>query len=181
MAPPRPAWGSQQQYSSSSSPSSSSASASCCAGGGGGCCGCGDRSGGAVPGTVALGVSLGLSFILLVVSGAVYKDFLPFINVAFVVLLPVAVIIGDMYKTPKFLRDQPNERAAVWANFGACTMGLIVVSMFALPLVLLHVQQLSAPGFGLWMASTVISAASAIFFFMARQYGTHHPIDTGSG
>ena len=129
-----------------------------------------------MPGTVALGLSLGLSFILLVVSGAVFK---PFINVAFVVLLPIAVIIGDMYKTPKFLREQPNERAAIWANFGACTMGLIVISMFALPLVLLHVQLLSIPGFGFWMASTVISAASAIFFFMARQYGAFHQIESG--
>ena len=134
-----------------------------------------------MPGTVALGISLGVSFILLVVAGAVFHDFLPFVNVAFVVLLPVAVIIGDMYKTPKFLRERPDERAAIWGNFGAMFMGMIVVSMFALPLVLLHVEQLSIPGFALWMASTVLSAASAIFFFMARQYGTFHPIDTGAG
>jgi len=175
MAPPRPAWGSP--------PAAASSSRGGCCGGGGdggdGACGCcgSDRSGGAA-GTIALGVSLGASFILLVVAGAVYKDYLPFINVAFVVMLPLAVIIGDMYKAPKFLRERPTERSAIWANFGACTMGLIVVSMFALPLVLLHVQQLSVPGFALWMASTVLSAASAIGFFMIRQYGTHHIIDS---
>jgi hypothetical protein len=174
MAPPRPAWGSQPAAASSSR-------GGCCGGGGGGggcgCCG-DDRSSGAVGGTVALGVSLGVSFILLVVAGAVYKDYLPFVNVAFVVMLPIAVIIGDMHKAPKFLRERPTERSAIWANFGACFMGTVIVSMFALPLVLLHVQQLSLPGFGLWMASTVISAVSAIAFFMIRQYGAQHAIDS---
>ena len=140
----------------------------CCGGGDGGCCGA-DRSAGAVRGTVALG----LSFILLVVAGAVYKDFLPFINVAFVVLLPVAVIIGDMYKAPKFLRaGMVDERVMLWGNFAAVFLGLVLVSMFALPLVLLHIQALTPQGFALWMASTVISAASAIFFFFARQHGS---------
>ena len=132
----------------------------------GGCCGRGDGSGTA--GTVALGLSLGVSFLLLVVSGAVFKDFLPCVNVAFVVLLPVAVIISEMFARPKFLERGAREAEQASANFGACFLGVVLVSMVALPLVLLHTRQLTMPGFGLWMASTVISAASAIAVWLMR-------------
>jgi hypothetical protein len=57
---------------------------SCCS------CNCGNS---AINGTIAMGISLGISFLLIVVAGAVYRDFLPFVNLAFVVLLPIAVLI----------------------------------------------------------------------------------------
>jgi hypothetical protein len=137
-----------------------------------GACSCGPCAcggGGEALVTILLGVSLGLSFIFLVVAGAVFHDFLPFINLVFVVILPIAVVIGDMFQAPKFLQYGAGEREAVGANFGACFFGAVLVSMFALPLVLLHTRQVTNEGFALWIASTVVSSASAIFFWFARR------------
>lgn len=129
------------------------------------CCSC---SASPVNGTIAMGISLGISFLLIVVAGAVYRDFLPFVNLAFVVMLPIAVLIGDMQKPTKYLESTRDIKSANCANFGACILGVILISMFALPLVLLHIKALSIEGFALWIASTVITGASAIAYWFTR-------------
>jgi hypothetical protein len=103
-----------------------------------GCCG-GEDSSGAVRNTIVLGVSLAVSFLLLVVAAAVYRDYLPFLNIAFVVAVPMAVVVGDaMGGGSSSFGSGYTETAAAWANMGHCMFGTILASMFALPLVLLH-------------------------------------------
>ena len=134
---------------------------SCCS------CNCGG-SNSAINGTIAMGISLGISFLLIVVAGAVYRDFLPFVNLAFVVLLPIAVLIGDLQKPTKYLESTRDVKSANCANFGACILGVILISMIALPLVLLHINALTIQGFALWIASTIITGTSAIAYWFTR-------------
>ena len=64
------------------------------------CCGPPKYDGGngssAVCNTVILGVSLSLSFIMLLVAGIVGKNWLPMINLGAIVLVPMAVILADV-------------------------------------------------------------------------------------
>ena len=87
-----------------------------------------------------MGVALAISFTLLVVAAAVYHDYLPFLNIAFVVVVPMAVVIGDAMGggSSGGFGSSYNETAAAWTNMGHCLFGTILISMFGLPLVLLH-------------------------------------------
>lgn len=89
-----------------------------------------------------MGSALGLSFLFLVLAAAIYHDYLPFLNVAFVVMVPVAVIIADMMSGGSM--SSMSETGAAWQNFGSCLFGTILISMFGLPLVLLHTASVSA-------------------------------------
>ncbi len=106
-----------------------------------GCCKCGGEGNKGAMNTIVLGVSLGVSFLLLILAAAIYHDYLPFLNIAFVVLVPIAVIIGDVLG-PSSLSSY-TETSMAWANFGTCTFGTIIISMFGLPLVLLHTGAVS--------------------------------------
>jgi hypothetical protein len=137
----------------------------------GGCCrGCRSEDGGAVRNTLFLGLTLGLSFLFLVLAAAIYKDYYPFLNIAFVVLVPVAVIIGDsLAGGGGGGYGVYSESGSAWANMGHCFFGTVLISMFGLPLVLLHIGTVTPPGFGLWIASTVVTTFAAIFFWFARR------------
>ncbi len=121
----------------------------------------------AVRNTFILGGALSLSFLLIILAAAIYHDYLPFINIAFVVLVPIAVIIADM--TSSGASASYSETAAAWANFGNCMFGVIMVSMFGLPLVLLHTGEVSNQGFALWIASTVVTVLAATWYWVARR------------
>jgi hypothetical protein len=60
-----------------------------------------------------------------------------FINMGAIVLIPIAVIFADTFGAPS-LYSTYDESKAAWANFGACFFGLVLCSLFGLPLVLLH-------------------------------------------
>ena len=55
-----------------------------------------------------------------------------------------------------------------WQNFGSCFFGVILASLFGLPLVLLHNNQLKPLGFGLWIASTVVTVVASSWYWMNR-------------
>lgn len=105
-----------------------------------GCCKS-DNGGTAVRSTLILGAALGLSFLFLILAAAIYHDYLPFLNIAFIVLVPVAVIIGDVMGGSSSYGT--SETSVAWANFGHCSFGTIMISMFGLPLVLLHIDAVS--------------------------------------
>ena len=100
-----------------------------------------DGNGTAVRSTLILGGALGISFLFLILAAAIYHDYLPFLNIAFIVLVPVAVIIGDVMGGGS--TTYSSETSAAWANFGHCSFGTIMISMFGLPLVLLHTEAVS--------------------------------------
>jgi len=129
-------------------------------------CACCSR---AEPNSLALGVlafSLTLSFLLVILAGALESNWLPMLNLIAVVFLPVVTLLGDALGArdedsgvffdegkcvcpfggrlrcrargaPLTTYLAPTHRAA-WRNLGTCFFGLVCVSMFGLPLVLLH-------------------------------------------
>ena len=108
-----------------------------------GCCRRSEDGGGAVQNTLFLGAALGLSFLFLVLAAAIYKDYYPFLNICFVVLVPIAVIVGDSLAGGSG-GGIYSESSSAWANMGHCFFGTVLISMFGLPLVLLYDPALNA-------------------------------------
>lgn len=54
------------------------------------------------------------------------------------------------------------EGRAAWANFGTCFFGVILTSLFGLPLILYHVGKLTHAGLGLWLGSTVVTFVASV-------------------
>jgi hypothetical protein len=104
---------------------------------------CTGSEGGPVRALLALSACLAVSFILLIVAGAVGHNWLPMINLGAVVLVPISVILSDTFGGSAFAASYDEGRAA-WANFGSCFFGTLLVSLFGLPLVLYHVGSVSA-------------------------------------
>ena len=110
---------------------------------------------------VVLGVSTGLSLIFLLIAGLKYQSWLPMINIAFVIVTPMLVIIGEaLGSSPSYAGY--DEGKAAWANMGGCVFGVVLSSLFGLPLLLLHLNSIQGPAFGLWMASTVVTFVASV-------------------
>jgi hypothetical protein len=133
-----------------------------------GCCRRSEDGGGAVQNTIFLGGALGLSFLFLVLAAAIYRDYYPFLNIIFVVFVPIAVIVGDSLAGGSG-GGIYSESSSAWANMGHCFLGTVLISMFGLPLVLLHIGSVTGPGFGLWIASTVVTTLAALAFWYSRR------------
>lgn len=114
-----------------------------------------------------LGFCLGLSFILLIVAGAVFKNWYPMLNVAAVVLIPIAIILADATGSSSVYMGYDETKAA-FQNLSSCVFGTILASMFGLPLVLLHAGIVLPPEFGLWIGSTILTFAGAVYYWFAR-------------
>lgn len=119
---------------------------------------------------IVLGSVLGLAICLLLASGFAFKNWLPMINIAFVIAVPIAVILADAVGS---VTDGGtySEGKSAWANFSACLFGTIIISLFGLPLVLLHQTPpaLDVGPFALWIASTVMIFGAAIYYWVSRQ------------
>ena len=126
-----------------------------------GCCECGS-----VGKTIVLGVCLTISFGLLIAAGVIPNDnsWLPMINLGAIVLVPMCIIISDTFGRS----DSYDEGKQAWANFGACSLGVILASLLGLPVVLLKINDLSTTPFALWMASTGVTIGAAIWYWLAR-------------
>ena len=83
------------------------------------------------------------------------------VNLIAVLLVPVAVILSDTLGGGSPFVEY-NEGRAAWANFGTCFFGVILASLFGLPLILYHVGSLSATGLGLWLGSTVLTFVASV-------------------
>lgn len=70
--------------------------------------------------SIVLGVSLCISLIFLIVAGAVYGSWIPFINLAAVVFMPAVVIIADSMGSDSSYDYQEVRQA--WRNMGSCFM-----------------------------------------------------------
>lgn len=106
-----------------------------------------------------LGVTLSLSFLLLIICGSTGDGWLPMINLIAVLFLPIFSVLGGQLgggASSAFF----NEARHIWANFGACFLGLVLASMLGLPLILLHAGTLSLNAFGYWLGSTAIAVRS---------------------
>lgn len=108
-----------------------------------------------------------MAFVFLLVAGIRYHNWLPMINLCFVVAVPIAVILSDAVG-PSTFAGEYSERRAAFANFGSCLFGLILLSLFGLPLVLLHTAALDHASFGLWIASTVVIFVASIYYWIVR-------------
>ena len=129
--------------------------------------GYGDDNNRATRAVLILGCALGISFILLIVAGAVYNNWYPMLNVAAVVLIPIAIILADATGGSSTYMGYDESKAAL-QNMSSCMFGTIMASMFGLPLVLLHAQVVNPPEFGLWIGSTIITFAGALYYWFAR-------------
>lgn len=89
------------------------------------------------------------------------------LNLLFVLLLPFAAVITDTMGGSQAWAGY-DEKSAAFQSMGTCFVGVILVSLFALPAVLMHTGTIDGPVLGLWLTSTVLTAASAIYFFVAR-------------
>jgi len=114
-----------------------------------------------------LGVSMGVSLIFLLAAGIRYQDWLPMLNLIYVVLTPMAVVLSEALGM-RSSYDGYNELKAAWANFGGCFFGVILISLFGLPLVLLHNGSVGKEAFGLWIASTIVTFAASVYYWIAR-------------
>lgn len=116
---------------------------------------------------IVLGVSLSISFILLLAAGIAFHNWLPMLNLAAVILIPVAVIMSESIGGASQYASYDEIRQA-WNNFGSCIFGILLVSFIGLPLILLHSTAIQKEEFGLWIASTVVTMFGAIFYWSAR-------------
>ena len=91
------------------------------------------------------------------------------VNLIAVLLVPVAVILTDTIGGGSPFAEY-NEGRAAWVNFGTCFFGVILTSLFGLPLILYHVQKLSGLGLGLWLASTVVTFGASVSFVVNLQH-----------
>ena len=120
-----------------------------------GCCSCKC----ACPSTVGifiLAATLGLSFLLLILSGTIGGSWIPMINLIGVFFLPVFAVLSGQLSTATSDYSY-SEGKAIWRNFGACFLGTVLCSMVGLPLILLHAGTLTNAAFGYWLGSTGIA------------------------
>ena len=90
------------------------------------------------------------------------------VNLIAVLLVPVAVILTDTIGGGSAFSDYDEGRAA-WVNFGTCFFGVILASLFGLPLILYHVGNITHVGLGLWLGSTVLTFVASV-----RSHGMLH-------
>ena len=83
------------------------------------------------------------------------------VNLIAVLLVPVAVILTDTIGGGSPFAEY-NEGRAAWVNFGTCFFGVILTSLFGLPLILYHITKLTGLGLGLWLASTVVTFTASV-------------------
>ena len=87
---------------------------------------------------------MGLSFLLLILSGTIGGSWVPMINLIAVFALPVYAVLSKQMAPAgeaSGLSGEPppfSEGAAIWANFGVCFLGVVLASMIGFPLILLH-------------------------------------------
>ncbi len=107
---------------------------------------------------------MGLSLLLLILSGTIGGSWVPMINLIAVFALPVYAVLSrqlapppanDSYAAPSPPRFE--EGKAIWANFGVCFLGVVLASMIGFPLILLHSGVLTPASFGYWLGSTFIA------------------------
>jgi len=114
-----------------------------------------------------LGVATGLSLVFLIIAGTEYGNWLPMINLAFVIISPMLVVISEALGTAPSWSGYDESKAA-WANIGGCIFGAVLSSLFGLPILLLHNGAISQPVFGLWLASTVVTFIASVYYAVAR-------------
>jgi len=122
--------------------------------------------------TIVLGCSLGVSFILLVVAGALPGggpgQWLPMVNVVAVLFIPVAIVLADSVAGSGASYAAYDETRAAYANFGACASGTLLASFLALPLTLFHAGLVDARALGFWLGSSVLTLGGALFYWFSR-------------
>lgn len=120
--------------------------------------------------TIVLGCSLGLSFILLVVAGALpggVGSWYPMINVIAVVFIPIAIVLADSVAGSSSIAAY-DETSAAYSNFGACASGTLLASFIALPLTLFHAGVVDSRALGFWLGSSALTLGGALFFWFGR-------------
>lgn len=100
-------------------------------------------------------------------AGIAFKNWLPMLNLCAVVLVPAAVIMSETLGGSSSFSSY-DEGKMVWKNFGTCFFGTILVSLLGLPLILLHTSALDHSSFWLWIGSTVVTIAGAIWYWIGR-------------
>ena len=119
---------------------------------------------------LVMGITTGMSLCFLLAAGIRYSSeggWLAMLNLLFVLALPFAAVITDTFGASQSWAGY-DEKSAAWLGFGNCFLGLILVSLFALPLVLLHTGAIGGPVLGLWLTSTVLTAGASIWFAISR-------------
>ena len=87
---------------------------------------------------------------------------------AAVIFLPAVVIIADSLGGGNSYTGDVSELQQARRNMGSCFLGTVIASMLGLPLVLLHAGIVNSSAFGLWVASTVITASGSTAFLIIR-------------
>lgn len=119
--------------------------------------------------TMLLGASLCISFILLVVAGALPSgSWLPMINVIACVFIPIGIVLADSVSSGSSAFTSYDETKAAWNNFGSCFFGTVLASFVGLPCVLLHAGAVDTRAFALWIASTIVTMLGAVYYWQAR-------------
>jgi Vacuolar protein sorting 55 len=111
---------------------------------------------------MVLGTTTAMSLCFLLASGIRYNSeggWLAMLNLLFVLLLPFAAVITDTMGGGQAWEGY-NEKSATFHGYGICFVGIL--------LVLLHTGAIGGPVLALWLTSTVLTAASAIYYFVAR-------------
>ena len=133
----------------------------------GACCAC------ALPssaGLFVLAATMGLSFLLLILSGTIGGSWVPMINLIAVFFLPVYAVLSGQLADDGATSSATffDEGKSIWRNFGACALGTVLVSMLGLPLILLHAGTLTGQAFGYWLGSTAVAVVGYGIYVRAR-------------
>lgn len=116
---------------------------------------------------LVLGISSAISLTFLLAAGIKYAQWLPMLNLIYVVLTPMAVIVAEGFGSSSSM-DGYNEVKAAWTNFAGCFFGIILTSLFGLPLLLFGNSIVSGPALGLWLASTVVTFIASLYYWISR-------------
>lgn len=85
-----------------------------------------------------MGLTIGLSFCLLVVGAAITSAWVLFVDLVFVLCLPIIIVLFHMVNPKHDNWEDMTIAQRQTANFGTCVVAAVMSCLLGLPLVLLH-------------------------------------------
>jgi len=116
-----------------------------------------------------LGLTIGLSFTMLVIGAAAYKAWVLFVDMIFILFVPLVIVLFNAVN-PRHdnWSDMTLQQKSV-ANFGTCVTGVLLTCLLGLPLVLLHTHTVRKR----WMCGMYRVRITAILLAVLTVAGTN--------
>mmetsp|Transcript_107089 Transcript_107089/g.190270 ORF Transcript_107089/g.190270 Transcript_107089/m.190270 type:complete len:120 (-) Transcript_107089:42-401(-) len=105
--------------------------------------------------TLILASALGISLALIICACAFFGTWVPMTMLIPFAILPAPLLFLDVAKS-------------TWLHLCFCIIGVLVSSLFGLPIVLLHLGNVSIPAMVMWLIANIISAAAVAYYLVRK-------------